>query len=85
MKWSGAMALFAAVIVALVWETSRRHREDRSWAGALGRAIARESFGIVIAFLFVPVAVYMITWIPLRWKRIVAVRFSHHLSQLQPK
>ncbi|TMM23406.1 MAG: phospholipid carrier-dependent glycosyltransferase, partial [Actinobacteria bacterium] len=61
-KWSGAMALFAAVIIAFMWETARRHRGDRSWAGALGRAIARESFGIVIAFLFVPVAVYMLTW-----------------------
>jgi len=52
------------VIIAFMWETARRHRGDRSWAGALGRAIARESFGIVIAFLFVPVAVYMLTWVP---------------------
>jgi dolichyl-phosphate-mannose--protein O-mannosyl transferase len=63
-KWSGAMALFAAVIIVLMWETARRHRGDRSWARALGRAIARESLGIVIAFLFIPVAIYMLTWLP---------------------
>jgi dolichyl-phosphate-mannose-protein mannosyltransferase len=63
-KWSGAFALFAMLILAFIWEISRRHRDDVTWGQAMGRAIARESFGIVVALIVVPIAVYMITWIP---------------------
>ncbi len=63
-KWSGAFALFAIVILAVMWEASRRHRDGVTLGGAVGRAITRESFGIVVALLVVPLAVYMITWIP---------------------
>jgi dolichyl-phosphate-mannose--protein O-mannosyl transferase len=63
-KWSGAFALFAVLLVAFIWETSRRHHPGTSWWRAFGRAIARESFGIVLALLVVPIAVYMFTWIP---------------------
>jgi dolichyl-phosphate-mannose-protein mannosyltransferase len=63
-KWSGAFALFAMLILAFMWEISRRHRDDVTWGQAVGRAIARESFGIVVALIVVPIAVYMITWIP---------------------
>jgi len=63
-KWSGAFALFAVVILAYMWETTRRHRGDRRWLRAFGRAVSRESFGIVLALLLTPIAIYMITWLP---------------------
>ncbi|HSL10456.1 MAG TPA: phospholipid carrier-dependent glycosyltransferase [Actinomycetota bacterium] len=63
-KWSGAFALAAAVILAYLWETSRRRRRDPSVGRAVGRAVARESFGIVLALAFVPVLVYTASWLP---------------------
>ena len=63
-KWSGVFALFAVVVLAYMWETTRRHRGDRTWMRALGRAVTRESFGIVLALLLTPIAIYMITWLP---------------------
>jgi dolichyl-phosphate-mannose-protein mannosyltransferase len=63
-KWSGAMALFAAFVIAYMWETARRHRQGRSWGGAFGRALTRETLGIVIAFVLIPLVVYMATWLP---------------------
>jgi dolichyl-phosphate-mannose-protein mannosyltransferase len=63
-KWSGAFALFALLILAFMWEASRRHRDNVGWRSAIGRAVTRESFGIVVALLLVPIAVYMATWIP---------------------
>jgi dolichyl-phosphate-mannose-protein mannosyltransferase len=63
-KWSGTFALFAVVIVAFMWETARRHRDGVSWRKAFARAVARESFGIVLALMLVPIAVYVITWLP---------------------
>jgi dolichyl-phosphate-mannose-protein mannosyltransferase len=63
-KWSGAYALATAVLIAFVWEIVRRHRHDVSWTRAVGRTIVRESFGLVLAFLVVPVAVFVLTWVP---------------------
>lgn len=63
-KWSGAFALFAVLVIAFVWETSRRHRGLVGWRGAFGRAVARESFGIVLALVLTPIAIYMLTWVP---------------------
>jgi dolichyl-phosphate-mannose--protein O-mannosyl transferase len=63
-KWSGAFALFTVILLAMIWETSRRHRGAIGWPGAFGRALARESFGLVLALVLTPIAVYLITWIP---------------------
>ena len=63
-KWSGVFALFAVFVLAFMWETTRRHRGDSTWRRAFGQAVARESFGIVIALVLVPIAVYLVTWIP---------------------
>ncbi len=59
-KWSGALALVAAGIVALGWELARRRRllgsaarDPWSWLG-LGLA----------TLVLVPLAVYAVTWIP---------------------
>ena len=63
-KWSGAMALIAAFVLVYLWETTRRRLAGRSLGSALGRTITRETLGVVIAFVFIPIAVYMATWIP---------------------
>ena len=63
-KWSGGFALIGAVILAYLWETSRRRRGDLSVGQAAFRAVARESFGIVLALAIVPVLVYTATWLP---------------------
>ena len=63
-KWSGLTALLAAGILTLMWETTRRHRGTTGWGRAFGRAFARESFGITLAFLVVPVIVYLAVYIP---------------------
>jgi len=63
-KWSGAMALVGAVVLAYAWETSRRMVGGRSRGRAFLRTLARETFGLTLAFLILPAAVYMATWIP---------------------
>src|SRR4029453_3923189 len=52
------------LVLVCMWETTRRHRSGRTMGAAFGRAVTRETLGIVIAFVFVPLAVYMITWLP---------------------
>jgi dolichyl-phosphate-mannose-protein mannosyltransferase len=63
-KWSGLLALVAAGFLALGWETVRRLRDDATRGRAFARAFARESFGLILAFLFVPAAVYLLTYLP---------------------
>lgn len=65
-KWSGAMALFVGLVISYVWETVRRrhHAPERSWWSAFGRAFASETLGLAIAFVIVPVVVYVAIWVP---------------------
>jgi dolichyl-phosphate-mannose--protein O-mannosyl transferase len=63
-KWSGAFALVAAVVLAVMWETTRRHRDDVSWPRAFARTAGMETLGLVLAFVLVPAGVYMLTWLP---------------------
>jgi dolichyl-phosphate-mannose-protein mannosyltransferase len=63
-KWSGVVALVAAVLLTIAWETNRRRRGEAAAGRAFGRALARESFGIVVAFLLTPAIVYMATYLP---------------------
>jgi dolichyl-phosphate-mannose-protein mannosyltransferase len=63
-KWSAITALGAAVLLSYLWEATRRHRDGRSVGRAFGRAVMMETFGIAIALVVVPAAVYMLTWIP---------------------
>jgi dolichyl-phosphate-mannose--protein O-mannosyl transferase len=63
-KWSGAMAMFAALVLSFLWEVSRRHRLGVSWGSALFRAFARESFGLAIAFVVLPIGVFLLAWLP---------------------
>jgi dolichyl-phosphate-mannose-protein mannosyltransferase len=61
-KWSGVLALAGAVILAVVWERSRRVRQGvtRPWL----RALREEGLGLYLAFLVVPLLAYAVTWIP---------------------
>jgi Dolichyl-phosphate-mannose--protein O-mannosyl transferase len=63
-KWDGITALGAAVFLSYLWETTRRHREGVSRGRAFARALAMETFGLTLAFLVVPVAIYMAAWLP---------------------
>jgi dolichyl-phosphate-mannose-protein mannosyltransferase len=63
-KWSGVTALAVAVLLSLLWETTRRHRGDVSRTRAFARTIAMETLGMLLAFLLVPALVYMATWLP---------------------
>jgi dolichyl-phosphate-mannose--protein O-mannosyl transferase len=63
-KWSGAMAVVGALILSVAWETARRHRGDVSMRRALARAVRQESLGLIVAFVVLPVAVYMVVYVP---------------------
>ena len=63
-KWSGAMAIFGALILSFAWETTRRHRGDTSLGRAFARTVRQESFGLIIAFLVLPVGVYFLVYLP---------------------
>jgi dolichyl-phosphate-mannose-protein mannosyltransferase len=61
-KWSGAFALLGTFVLSYLWETTRRrHNGERR---PLRGALVRESFGIVLAFVFVPLLVYVAVWLP---------------------
>lgn len=91
-KWSGAMALIGAIALTYGWETARRHREGLGWGRAFGRAFARETFGMVLAFGIVPAGVFMLTWLPWlhhfgwdwsKWLHTQAESIEYHRSTIQ--
>jgi dolichyl-phosphate-mannose-protein mannosyltransferase len=61
-KWSGLLALLGAVVLAAAWERSRRARAgvDRPFL----RGLAEEGFGLYLAFIVVPLVVYLGAWLP---------------------
>jgi hypothetical protein len=63
-KWSGASAIVGALILSFAWETTRRHRGQVSRRRAFVRAVTQESLGLVIAFVLIPLAVYMVMYLP---------------------
>jgi dolichyl-phosphate-mannose-protein mannosyltransferase len=77
-KWSGVLALAAAPVLALAWERTRRKRAGA--AHPVLRAIREEWFGLVLAFLVVPVVVYSASWVPWLQDRgfSFAQWFRHH-------
>lgn len=56
-KWSGATAVLGVVVLAFVWEAERRRRAGE-WRW-LFNTIAREGFGIFLAFAVLPLVVYV--------------------------
>lgn len=63
-KWSGATAIVGALILSFAWETTRRRRGQVSRRRAFVRAVTQESFGLMIAFLLIPLTVYMVMYLP---------------------
>ncbi len=63
-KWAGAYAFLGAVVLTYAWETTRRMRAGVHRRSAFLRAFTWETFGMLLAFIVVPIAVYMAVWIP---------------------
>jgi dolichyl-phosphate-mannose--protein O-mannosyl transferase len=67
-KWSGGLGMLTAIVVSLVWETSRRRERDTSIGSerrkAFVGALAQESFALVIAFVLIPTVVYVASYLP---------------------
>jgi dolichyl-phosphate-mannose-protein mannosyltransferase len=61
-KWSAILALLGAVVLAVAWERSRRKAAGRS--RPLLFAVREEGIWIYVAFALVPLAVYLLPWIP---------------------
>ena len=59
-KWSGALALAAAVTITLTWELAWRRRVT----GTSRRDLAPLAASLVGAFVLIPLAVYFLTYIP---------------------
>jgi len=62
-KWSGIFAWLGGLALALIWERSRRARIGRD--RPLRAAIRGEWASLLLAFVVVPFAVYLLTWV--RW------------------
>jgi dolichyl-phosphate-mannose-protein mannosyltransferase len=84
-KWSGLMAIAAAVLLSLAWERTRRR--SRGVAHPVWRTIQQESFGIVVAFLLIPAVVYWGSYLGYfvhygfgfgRWANFQGAMFSYH-------
>jgi len=62
-KWSGANALIGAIALSFIWERTRRRAAGVNHP--IGRTAWQEGFGILLALVFVPIAVYIASWA--RW------------------
>ncbi|HXY72840.1 MAG TPA: phospholipid carrier-dependent glycosyltransferase [Actinomycetota bacterium] len=62
-KWSGALALVAALLLTCAWEWGRRHRARL--VHPVRQAVRDESFGIILFLIVVPLAVYLASYA--RW------------------
>jgi dolichyl-phosphate-mannose-protein mannosyltransferase len=78
-KWSGGLGMLAAIAISLMWETSRRLRRDGTRGRALGRALAQETFGLVVAFIAIPMILYVVTYLP--WLHHFDWKLSEFLDQ----
>jgi dolichyl-phosphate-mannose-protein mannosyltransferase len=78
-KWSGVLGLLTAIVVSLMWETSRRLRGDTTRGRTFGQAFAQESFALVIAFVVLPTIVYVVTYLP--WLHHFDWKLSGFLDQ----
>jgi len=63
-KWSGATAIAGALIICVIWETTRRRKGGRAIGGAFGLALQWESFGLLLAFIVLPAVVYVVSYLP---------------------
>jgi len=67
-KWSGVLALLGAAILAAVWTATRfralGRSPDRPDRATFNRLWNAEVAGLLLALAVVPVATYLLTWIP---------------------
>jgi dolichyl-phosphate-mannose-protein mannosyltransferase len=63
-KWSGAMAIPAAILLTYIWETNRRRSPSVGAARAFRRTLGLETLGVVVGLAIVPAVVYTLAWIP---------------------
>jgi dolichyl-phosphate-mannose--protein O-mannosyl transferase len=78
-KWSGGFGILAAVVISLMWETSRRLRGGATRGRAFRRALFQESFALVLAFVAIPLLVYVVTYLP--WLHHFDWKVSEFLDQ----
>jgi dolichyl-phosphate-mannose--protein O-mannosyl transferase len=84
-KWSGAMAIPAAVALTYFWETTRRRRGGLSYGGAIRRTLGLETLGVFVAFALVPLVAYTLTWIPwfVHYEPNLADWFNQHVDMIE--
>jgi dolichyl-phosphate-mannose-protein mannosyltransferase len=84
-KWSGVAGIATAIVLALMWEATRRRR--LGVRRAVWRTFQAEGFGIVIALLLVPAVVYVGSyvawfaqngWDVVEWMRLQGAIASYH-------
>jgi dolichyl-phosphate-mannose-protein mannosyltransferase len=61
-KWSGVLALLAAIVLAVVWERTRR--KEAGEEHPLRRTFREEGLALYLALTIVPLLAYAVTWIP---------------------
>ncbi|MFN2545530.1 MAG: dolichyl-phosphate-mannose--protein mannosyltransferase [Actinomycetota bacterium] len=59
-KWSAGTLLLSVIVLAVAWEVGRRRRAGER--APLWAAVRSELLGIVLAFVLVPIAVYLISY-----------------------
>ncbi len=86
-KWSALTAVGAAIVLAMIWEVSRRRRFGMR--RPVADAIPAEGFGLVLAFLITPVLVYVVSytgwflhfgWDLGEWARLQGAIWSYHAN-----
>ena len=84
-KWSGVAGIATAILLSVMWETTRRRR--LGVRPAVWRTLQSEGFGIVISLLLVPAVVYVgsyIVWFAqngwnlAEWMRLQGAIVSYH-------
>lgn len=66
-KWSGIFALVAGAGLSVAWTLAvavRLFREPRTGPDDRGRAFLADAAGQILAFMLIPAAVYLSTWLP---------------------
>lgn len=92
-KWSGLTGIMAAVVLSFAWEVVRR----KGWRmpHPFRRTLQIETFGLVLAFLAVPVLVYLTSYLGWffhfgfhlgEWAKMqgAIVTFQEHLTTIDP-
>jgi dolichyl-phosphate-mannose-protein mannosyltransferase len=93
-KWSALAALGGLVVLALVWEVTRRRRAGLE--RPVADAVPAEGFGLVLSMLVVPAVVYVVSytgwflhfgWDLGAWAKLqgAIASYHEHLQKIDPK